>query len=158
MGTENPNVLDEMISDRLKGLGFDPGVVVYIIRECGLTMDELKAGLFEHSWDAPNIVVIHEADCGQEIPMIVTSIRAVWNRHQPSTLDGVTPAGIDGDPDWYITGRPLRTYFGAGGPVEVHAYFEGPDPEGKLSHVYVQEVYEPTGADPSTPLKYTSEY
>ncbi len=158
MPQENTKVLDTETSERLKQLGFDPGVVVYVLDDCGLTLDDIKEALFEHTWASPRILVVGEVDSDLQIPMIVHGMRAIWIPWQASIEEGVTPAGVRADPAWYVVGRPLRTHFGAGGPIEVRAYFDSPDAEGKLSAAYVQQVYEPSGADPSTPLRYTTKY
>lgn len=150
--------MEEMLCNRLKRLGFDPGVVVYLIHECDVTLDQLKASLFDHQWENPRLVTIKEKHSEQRIPLIVESVRTVWQPFQTAIDPNIRPAGVFAQPDLYITGRPLRAYFDGDDPIEIRAYFEGPHEDGTLHQAYVQQVVAPTGADPALPLRYTSEF
>lgn len=150
---QTPRLLDEWESDRLKALGFDPGIRVYSddARE-GLDLDSFRFALFSGTLIRPGIVELPPGDAGHggrhQLPFSPELIQSSFVRIQ-------TQVGRAYNPDWYVRGhlvgvQPRQTVHLLL-EMETSSTTDTNSPE--IQGYYIQVVEEPTGADPSDRLE-----
>ena len=170
---DQTELLEPELDQRFRQLGFDPGLPVYRHRNAfaDLSVDHIKAALFDSSYDEPVTVPLfaHEdesglaqAPIGADLPMHVLFVQPIWIPAEP--LKGVTALGCYEEPDWYLRGLLHKDdRVPTAQPVGLHAYIQSeitsPHRPGEPSsglHGYVQVVPEPSGAEPDRPLRLVS--
>lgn len=132
-----PSHQDGPVEAKLRALDFDPAEDVHEIHDCGLTVADLQAALFEHRWDNPRLLVIGERGEDTHLPVVVETVTAVWER--ALSLDTEREKlGYLLTPSYYVAGKPPGMPYDSSHPVEVRAFFWMSDAQGRLRSAYVQ--------------------
>ncbi|MGJ5826005.1 hypothetical protein [Streptomyces ossamyceticus] len=95
-------------TDELLPLGFAPGSAVAENDPENLTVDDLKASLFESTATEPRIVSIKVTERNDRVPVVIDHVRAVWSVNESVK----TPAGkvvYHDTPEWYAEGQVMRS-------------------------------------------------
>jgi hypothetical protein len=146
-----PSHQDGPVEAKLRVLGFDPAEDVHEIHDCGLTVADIQAALFEHRWDKPRLLVIGEQGEENRLSFVVETVTVVWDR--ALSLDTETPnLGYLLTPSYYVTGKPP----GMPDPTEVRAFFWMSDEQGRLRSAYVQVATADEAEDRPEPFRVIS--
>lgn len=151
---QTPRLLDEWESDRLKALGFDPGIRVYSLDERrGLDLETFKSALFSGTLIRPGIVELPAGQTGEleglhQLPFSPELIQASFVRIQ-------SQVGYAYNPDWYARGHLV----GAEPRQTVHLMIimesvsTTDENTSEIQGYYIQVVDEPSGADSTDRLE-----
>jgi hypothetical protein len=150
-------------SDRLKTLGFEPGIPVYLVEDVAFDLVRVRQALFESTYNSPITVVFQdsrdvmsEEPIGHGLPMVVELMQAVYVPAEAHVGSGVL--GCHNTPDWYVRGFLYKSGFDPYPEViPMHAYLEIADQDGSgkvIECAHVQIVRPCSGVDRSAPLVY----
>lgn len=153
--------LPEEISERLKGLGFEPGIPVHEIDKVDFDFGHVKDALFGSTYRQPITVTfrsdkeaLEETPIGVGLPMVVELVQAIYVPLEPSVGSG--HFGCTNVPDWYLRGFLYKSgYDPYSEIIRMHAYLElGSDPDemSKIEVARVQVVRHRMSVDRSEPL------
>lgn len=154
--------LGEELSCRLKSLGFDAGIAVYELVKVGFGLDLLKQALFDSTYREPVTVLLRAQDSEERVEtpltggldVVIEMAQAIYVPREP--YQGSGHFGCWNAPHWYLRGLLYKAVVDPNPEVvRVHIYCEvASDDPGELDRAIVQVVRKPSGADPSTPLRY----
>jgi hypothetical protein len=148
--------LDEVLSERLKRLGFDPGWPVYGHDDAttSLEIEKVHKALFESTYTKPHLIELQTTPTTDdrdvtELPMLLEYVQLVY---VPEA--GSKPLSLAECPHYYLRGQLYRnSHDRRAGSVQLHAYIDAYTPEA-IRAVYIQVVPRPSGADTTTPLRW----
>jgi hypothetical protein len=144
----------EEFSDKLKGMGFDPGIPVYEVT-VPFTEKDIKAALFKSSYASPKILsfrIDHGGGDSWDVPMVVELVQAIYTPYRVGKVD--RPLGCWPYPEWHIRGFLFKSPFDPYNEViRVHALVQKNSPD-ELDMAYIQVVREPSDASSETRLEW----
>jgi len=145
-------------SERLVGLGFDPGLPVYELEPVGFDLDNLKQALFGSTYREPVTVTflsdkedMQDTPLGFGVAVQVELVQLFFLPSEPHVGSGVVECHPE--PQWYLRGFVFKSAFDPyPETIRVHARLDNDSPEIRIDKALVQFVRQPSGADPSTPM------
>lgn len=143
--------LPEEKSDKLKQLGFDPGLPVYEVSS-DFTEQDLQRALFESQFQNPKPLtfVMDQLDMGWDLAFVIESLQLVYLPFVTGLSDKAF--GCWDEPEYFLRGYlsmnpvdpdPKR--------IRINVYIEKDTPD-TLDVTFLQVVREPSGAPADAPL------
>jgi hypothetical protein len=150
------SLVDDRTSKLLREFGFDPGIPVHDHVQVDFDIAQLKAALFDSDYSNPVTLPFlgQHADSTTptdiDIRMVVESVRASYETYE-TEVDGIGVNRYE-SPEYYVRGYLYQSgCHRAAVPMHVYLRVRG---RNEFSAATIQVVFQPSGADPSTPIKY----